>query len=179
MIKIFLATLRLFARPAAVLVAAAGLAGCISSKTPLLTGGNPQFGKVAHFQFYGLSSSGARDPQQARYRWDGGRYVYVDGDYKDTAAFAIRPLAGRDFIVQSINAKADPEVGYALARRLASGVYLLILIDEEDADAATREKYCARKTECRIETSEALMAFARATAAKPRDMGGLALLLAE
>jgi hypothetical protein len=178
MIKKFLAALRHLGRPITVLAAATGLAGCVYSTAPILTGGTPPFGKEAHFQFYGLTEHGAREPQQARYRWDGSRYVFVDGDYKDTGAFTMQPLAGRDFIVQSINAKTDKPVDYALARRLAAGVYLVVAIDEDDADAATRDKFCAKKTSCRIETREALTAFARATAAKPHERGGLALLLA-
>jgi len=160
------------------LAAAAGLAGCIRSDAPILTGAKPQFGPEAKFQFYGLHGGAAHDSQHARYRWDGSRYVFVDGDYKDTSAFTIHPLAGRDFIVQSIDAKPDRRVDYAVARRIADGAYLLIAIDEDHADAATRTKYCVKGTTCRIETPEALKAFARATAAKPHEQGGLALLLA-
>lgn len=168
-----------WARPFAAAAIAASLAACVYSTAPILSDGQPQFGKEARFQFYGLGADGARDAQQARYRWDGGRYVYVDGDYKDTAAFTIHPLAGRDFIVQSIDAKPERRVDHALARRLAEGVYLLIAIDQNDADAATRKKYCVKGTGCRVETREAAMAFAKATAAKPHEQGGLALLLAE
>jgi hypothetical protein len=182
MITHFWADMRPFgplARALAALAAAAGLAGCIHSASPILTDGKPIFGNETRFQFYGLQAGGARDAQHARYRWDGSRYVFVDGDYKDTSAFTMHPLAGRDFVVQSIDAKPERRVEYALARRLAEGVYLVIAIDEKDAGAATRVKYCAKGTSCRIETRKALLVFARATAAKRYEKGGLALQVAE
>jgi hypothetical protein len=70
---------------------------------------------------------------------------------------------------------------YALMHALMTGVYLVVPIDEDDADDETRAKYCQRveKSACRIETRGALLAFARATAAKHKDAGGLAIRLSE
>jgi hypothetical protein len=168
----------LWARLVVAVAAAVSLSGCIYSAAPILTEGNPHFGKEARFQFYELSAGGARGQEHARYRWDGSRYVFADGDFKDTGAFTMHPFAGRDFIVQSFNARGSRPVEYAVARRLAEGVYLVFPIDERDADAAARAEYCVASTSCRIETQEALLAFARATAAKPNEQGGLALLVA-
>ena len=64
--------------------------------------------------------------------------------------------------------------------QLALAVFLVIPIDQDDADAATREKFCHKSAaaDCRLETPDALSAFARATAAKQHDRGGLAIQLA-
>jgi len=68
---------------------------------------------------------------------------------------------------------------YALARKLADGVYLLTPIDPNDADEAARERFCikTRDAPCRIETPEQLFVFARATAAKETHEGKLAVLV--
>ncbi len=67
---------------------------------------------------------------------------------------------------------------YGIARKLADGTYLLFAVDEDDADEATRAKFCDKGagTACRVATREAVLAFARASAAKPHPAGGLALL---
>ena len=64
-------------------------------------------------------------------------------------------------------------------RKLADGVYQVIAIDEADADEATRAANCKHPggIACRIETREQLFAFARATAARRKNDGGLAIRL--
>src|SRR5262249_42196999 len=56
----------------------------------------------------------------------------------------------------------------------AEGVYLIIPIQEEDADEPTRERFCTKTqgADCRISTPEQLFVFARATAARDEDNGG-------
>ena len=56
----------------------------------------------------------------------------------------------------------------------------MIAIDEDDADRATRVRYCKRVEEshCRIVTRKQLFVFARATAARHKGEGGLVLYLA-
>jgi hypothetical protein len=68
---------------------------------------------------------------------------------------------------------------YALMRKLAESVYQVIAIDEDDADEPTRAAQCKHPggTACRIETREQLFTFARATAAKRKTDGGLAIQL--
>src|SRR5262249_30314492 len=63
---------------------------------------------------------------------------------------------------------------FGLARRIAEGVYLIIPIQEEDADEPTRERFCTKTqgADCRISTPEQLFVFARATAARDEDNGG-------
>ena len=58
----------------------------------------------------------------------------------------------------------------------------MLAIDESDADAPTRAAFCGKgdpkdPSSCRITTREQLIAFARATAARRRQNGGLAILL--
>jgi hypothetical protein len=70
---------------------------------------------------------------------------------------------------------------YAIARKLAEGTYLVVAIDEADADDATRGRLCGTKagSACRVTTRDAVLTFARATAAKPHSAGGLAVLMAD
>jgi len=81
--------------------------------------------------------------------------------------------------VQSTGARPPRPVEYALARRLADGTYLIVPIDETDADPQTREKFCTKTQDasCRITTTEQLFVFARATADKPIEGGGLAVVV--
>jgi uncharacterized membrane protein len=72
----------------------------------------------------------------------------------------------------------------ALLHKIAEGVYPAHPIDEVDADEATRARFCGKGSAedpaaCRIETREALFAFARATAARSNLAGGLAIRLAD
>ena len=55
----------------------------------------------------------------------------------------------------------------------------MIAVDEADADEAARAANCKHPegAACRVETREQLFAFARATAAKHGDEGGLVLRL--
>ncbi len=162
-------------------VALAGLlpAACIDSKAPILTDAKPLFGKQARFHFYGLRDGAAHDEKTATYNWNGSRYA-VSGKRNDMEDFTIHEFEGSDFIVQGISPKKGRSVEYALARKLADGVYLVIVIDESDADEATRTKFClkAESGPCSVETQEQLFGLARATAAKPRQQGGLAVLVA-
>lgn len=157
------------------------LAGCVRSATPLLTDAQPLLGQHVRFQHYDLRDGGAYDPEPSEFTWDGARYVGLLGKSKEPAAFTVFAFEGRDFIIQNAPPKKDAPVEYALMRKLADGLYLTFVIDEHDADEATRTKLCAdiRAGTCVITTREALFAFARATAAKPRETGGLAIVLGE
>jgi hypothetical protein len=70
---------------------------------------------------------------------------------------------------------------YAVMRKLTEGVYLVTVIDEADADEQTRAAHCGKGEKndrsCRITTREQLFAFARATAARQKNDGGLAIRL--
>jgi hypothetical protein len=84
------------------------------------------------------------------------------------------------YIIQSAAAKRPHIVEYAVAHKLAEGVYQVIAIDEDDAKGATRARNCKRANDshCRVVTPKQLFVFARATAARHKGEGGLVLRLA-
>jgi hypothetical protein len=153
------------------------LTGCISSNEPILTDGQPLLGKEPHIRFYVLRDGTAREPSAETFRWQDGRYVPVGRSAKDIGPFTLHAFAGSDLIVQSV--RTGKPVEYGIARKLADGVYLLFAVDEGDADEATQNKFCDKPpgTACRVNSREAVLALARATAAKLHAGGGLALLM--
>jgi hypothetical protein len=92
--------------------------------------------------------------------------------------FTLHPFTDREWIVQGADS-VPSAFNFALARKLADSAYLVVVIDKDDADEATRKLHCVEQSRysCRIETPEQLLAFARATAAKTRDSGGLAVVV--
>jgi hypothetical protein len=155
------------------------LAGCISSSAPILTDAQPLLGEHPHLDFYALRDGAARESSTETFRWRDGRYVPVGGTATDIGPFTLHAFEGDDVLVQSIRPGRPAE--YAIGRKLADGTYLIIAIDEGDADEPTRAKFCDKdpRAACRVTTPEAVLAFARATAAKPHPTGGLAVLMAE
>ena len=169
-------------RCVASLVALLLLAGCVDSAAPLLTGAQPMFGPTVRIHGYSLGDSRASGPEIGNFRWDGAQYRVVGRATFDVAAFTVVPLAGNDLIVQTRSSRPQVKgIEYALTRKLADGVYSLAVIDEADADEEIRAKFCTKRagSSCRIETSEAALAFARATAAKPDPKHSLALIVGD
>jgi hypothetical protein len=167
-------------RRVAALLAPLLLAGCIDSGAPLLTGAQPLFGPTVRIHGYSLTEGRASGPDVANFRWDGVQYRAVGRPTFDVASFTAVPLSGNDLVIQSRSSRPQVKgIEYALAHKLADGVYLVAAIDEADADDATRAKFCARgvPAACRVETSEAALAFARATAARPDPKGSLAVIV--
>ena len=154
------------------------LSGCLSSTSPVLSDAKPELGQHGQIHAYSLSDGAAHDPETMTFRWNGSRYL-VRGKSQDISDFTLHPYQGRDLIVQSTGARPPRPVEYALARRLTDGTYLIVPIDENDADAQTREKFCSKTQDasCRITTIEQLFVFARATADKPIEGGGLAVVV--
>jgi hypothetical protein len=166
------------------------LAGCVDSAAPLLTGAQPVLGSSVRIHGYSLKEGRANGPTVGTFRWDGAQYRVVGRPTFDVATFTVVSFAGDDLIVQSRHApiiqtrNAQPDlhiVEYALARKLADGVYSLATIDEADADEATRTKFCTRRagSSCRLETPEAVLAFAQATAAKPDPKRTVAIIVGD
>jgi hypothetical protein len=169
-------------RAAASALLALSLAGCIDSAGPILTDAQPLLGQTLRLQLYTLDKGYAVDPDQAVYTWDGKHYVHSGGGgLKDVSAFTVHEFEGGDYIAQDVPTEHPQINEYGLVRKLADGVYLVRAIDEEDADATTRAAHCnhAGKAACRISTREQLFAFARATAAKRYQTGGLAIRIGE
>jgi hypothetical protein len=154
------------------------LAGCINSTQPILADAQPLLGERPRFQFYTLRDGAAHEPTTETFAWRGARYVPISGNAKGMGDFTLHAFEGTDMIVQSVRSGLPTE--YAIARKLADGAYLLVVIDENDADEATRGQFCSKEIAgCSVVTREAVLAFARATAAKPNSVGGLAVLMAE
>ena len=158
------------------------LAGCVDSAAPLLTGAQPMFGPTVRIHGYSISEGRANGPDVGNFRWDGAQYRVVGRPTFEVAAFTAVPLGDNDLIIQSRSSRPRVKgIEYVLARKLADGVYSLAAIDEADADEATRAKFCAKSpvSSCRLETSEALLAFARVTAAKPDPKRTLAVIVGD
>jgi hypothetical protein len=171
----------LIIRAAIAALCALSLAGCIDSAAPILTDAQPVLGPKLNLQLYSLRKGYAHEPEQATYTWNGARYAHASGGMKDIPAFTVHPFEADGYIVQTVPAKPAQKAEYGVMRTLADGVYLVTVIDEDDADAATRAAHCKHPggAACRIQTREQLFAFARATAARHKNDGGLAIRLAD
>lgn len=170
---------RLFIRAGIVALCALSLSGCIDSGSPILADAEPVFGKQLRFQFYSLRKGYAHDPQQASYRWNGALYTHAGGGMRELGAFSIHAFENGDYIIQTVPAKRTSMTEYAIMHKLAEGVFQVVPVDQDDADEQTRTLYCKRidRSACRIETRDQLFAFARFTAARAHDNGGLVLRL--
>ena len=155
------------------------LTNCIDSAKPILAESEPLLGDQVRFQLYALREGAAHDPMAATFAWRGDRYVLTSAGGEGFGDFTVEVLEGPDLIVQSIRPGLATE--YAIARRLADGTYLVVAIDESDSGQSARDQFCRKETgaSCRVSTRDAVLAFARATAAKPHSSGGLAVLLAD
>jgi hypothetical protein len=167
-----------FLLPASIGLAALALSGCISSSAPVLSDPKPVLGERGLIHVFTLSQGAAHDPSVLSFQWSGSRYL-LRGKSISFSDFTAYPYEGRDSIVQGTTQRAPHRVEYGLARRLAEGVYLLVPINEDDADEPTREKFCTKTQDvsCRIATPEQLFVFARASADKPVEGGGLAVVV--
>src|SRR5262249_6651151 len=145
-----------------VLAAPCLLGGCISSTAPILGDAKAILGERIEMHIFNtrdeaLHSEGAAVMQSTR-----SRYVQQRGAaYTDD--LTVHAFEGRDLIIQTAPRPPRP-VEYALARRLASGTYLVVAIDEQAADEATRERFCTKteQASCRVMMPEQVFVFARA-----------------
>jgi hypothetical protein len=155
------------------------LAGCIDSAEPLLGDARPLLGERLSLQLYAMRKNAVYDPATANFVWQNGRYVRTGGTDTSLHDFTVHAFRGLDLIAQEIHTGAP--VNYAILRKLAEGTYLVFVIDESDADKATRRTFCSNKRGpgCTVKTRQAVLAFARASTAKRPSTGGLVLLLAE
>jgi hypothetical protein len=171
--------LRTVMRIAISIAALSALAGCVTSEAPILGQSQQPFGDGGKFQFYGLRDGAAHDASVLQLRWDGTRYTSVGPDFHKDNALTFYPLDGNDLVVQLVDGRPDHNVEYGVMRQIAEGVYLVNPVDENDADAATRAKFCATSSGCRVTTPEQVMGLARATAAKRHMRGALTIRIAD
>ena len=168
-------------RAAIAALCALTLSGCIDSSAPILADAEPVFGQRLRFSYFSMRKGVAHEPGQASFAWNGNLYAHAGGGLRDVSALSIHPFERGEYILQTVPAKRARATEYALMRRLADGVYQVVPIDEDDADARTRADFCkkAAGSSCRIETQDQLFAFARATSARRADDGGLVVRLPE
>lgn len=168
-------------RAAIAAACALSLSGCIDSATPILSDSQPIFGERARFQLYGLRKGFAVELEQVTFAWNGALYQRIRGGLRDVNTFSVHPFEGGVFVIQSASTKRPEMTEYAVMRKLTDGVYQVTVIDEDDADEPTRSARCGKGEKndrsCRIATREQLFAFARATAARQKNDGGLAIRL--
>ena len=95
--------------------------------------------------------------------------------------FTVHPFEGGDLLVQTVPSARSRKIEYALLHPLTDGVYYVVVIDEADADQAMRSANCGQPSNysCRVATREQLFAMTRATAARHKQDGGLAIRLAD
>ncbi len=162
----------------AVVLTSLTLTGCISSPGPILTDANAILGEGGEIHFFSATGESGRTHSVITFQWNGSRYL-VRNRAADISDFTVHPFEGRDLIVQSTAGRAPRPTEYALARRLAEGVYLLMPISEDDADDSTRDRFCTKTQDasCRIATPEQLFVLARATASKDEETGGIAVIV--
>ena len=162
------------------LVLALGLAldGCISSTSPILSDSKPVLGQRGVIHAFTLSDGAAHDPALVTFQWSGSRYL-VSGKSIGFSDFTAHAYEGRDWILQGTTQRPPHRIEYGLARKLADGVYLLLPINEEDADASPRGTFCTKTQDasCGIATPEQLFVFARASADKTPEGGALAVVV--
>ena len=161
------------------IVACLGISGCISSTGPILGDAKALLGERGQIHIFNARESGPSEHSVVTFRWTGGRYV-LSGRSIGVSDFTVHAYEGRDLIVQSRSARAPHPTEYALARKLANGAYMVQPISEDDADDAARQQFCDKtpNAACRIATPEQLFVFARATADKELDKGGIAVIVA-
>jgi len=164
--------------PLLALLLCLGAGACVNSTEPILSDGKGILGDGGQLHLYDVQEGGNRNPRTYQFQWAGRRYA-ARGRPAEVSDFTVHPYEGRDLIVQARTQRPLRPYFYALARKLADGVYLLTPIDSNDADEATRNRFCikTRDAPCRIETPEQLFVFARATAAKESEQGKLAVLV--
>jgi hypothetical protein len=157
---------------------APALFGCISSTSPILGDAKPVLGERGVIHTFTLSDGAAHEPGTATFQWSGSRYL-VTGKSIGFSDFTAHAYEGRDWILQGTSQRPPRKIEYGLARKLADGVYLLLPINEEDADATARGNFCTKTQDasCRIATPEQLFVFARASADKPPEGGTLAVVV--
>ncbi len=154
------------------------LSGCISSTGPILSDAKALLGERGQIHVFNPRETGPRAHSVVTFRWNGSRYI-LSGRSIGVSDFTVHTYEGRDLIVQSRASRAPHPTEYALARKLADGVYMVQPISEDDADDAARQRFCGKTTEasCRISTPEQLFVFARATTEKELDNGGIAVIV--
>ena len=89
-------------------------------------------------QLYTLRGGHAHDPERALFVWRDALYAHAAGGMREVSAFSVHPFENGDYIIQDVPRKRPRITEYALLHKLADGVYQVLAVDENDADAPTR-----------------------------------------
>jgi hypothetical protein len=172
-----LITSRIYLLPFLAPLLAFTLTGCITATGPILGDAKAILGERIQVHAFTPTQNGTREHSTGTFEWSGSRYISRSRDFTD---FTIHPYEGRDLIIQSQTSRGSTTLHFGLARRIAEGVYLIIPIQEENADEPARERFCTKTqgADCRISTPEQLFVFARATAARDEDNGAVVVVVA-
>ncbi len=120
---------------AAAVTAALALSACVESQVPLLTNAQPLLGQQFEVHLYENFVDGkAGDFHTAAYQCKENNYVRGSGLARDAKRFVAQALAVNDFLLQPTDSKNL--FNYWIGRKLSVGVYLIIPLDEADADDA-------------------------------------------
>src|SRR5712691_9896449 len=119
------------------------LSGCISSTSPILSDAKAILGERIEVHLFTAPKGGNREHTVVAFQWNGSRYL-PRTHAKEFGDFTVHPYEGRDLIVQTRAVRAPRPTEYALARRLSDGVYRILPITEDDADEATRSRFCTK-----------------------------------
>ena len=135
-------------------------------------------------QLYTLAQAArAYDPEQVTFTWNGTRYARTGGGLRNVSAFSVHPFEGGDFIVADrAGAAACACTEYALLHQLDRRRLSRSSSSTKTMPTKRPASPIAPKREtiaCRVDTREQLFAFARATAARKKNDGGLAIRLAD
>lgn len=143
--------------------------GCVQSDKPLLSDAKPSMGQSfeAHF-FENFVDGKASVVHTAYYRWIDQHYVLVRGSNNRVVSFTSIALDDENYVVEGA-VKETAELNYWVARKMVDGVFLIVSVNEADADEVTRAAACTgRKAEgfCFVEKQAELIKLAKATASK-------------
>ena len=143
----------------------------IDSSAPILAESRPVRGPVPKVQLYASRKGYAAEPELADYTWNRELNAHTGNDVH---VFSVHPA--NDYIVQTVQ-----KTEHSLLRKFAKGVYLVVAVDDADANEATRAAYCkyVERSSCRIEPAEHLFAYTLATTAQQKDEGSPAIRLSD
>lgn len=145
----------------------------IDSSDPILAESRPVRGPEPKVQLYASRKGYATEPERADYTWNRELNAHTGGDVH---VFSVHPVEANDYIIQTVQ-----KTEHSLLREFAKGVYLVVVVDDADANEATRAAYCkyVERSSCRIEPTEHLFAYTLATTAQQKDEGSPAIRLSD
>ena len=145
----------------------------IDSSDPILAESRPVRGPEPKVQLYASRKGYATEPERADYTWNRELNAHTGGDVH---VFSVHPVEANDYIIQTVQ-----KTEHSLLREFAKGVYLVVVVDDADANEATRAAYCkyVERSGCRIEPAEQLFAYTLATTAQQKDEGSPAIRLSD